>query len=174
MADGRKRRKAAGGDTDTLTQLLHTGGVSTVGLSQLLERLRGVDLSELAASRYHLREANLQSYRRLQHTEAMPLTSGGAFDWELLHPNLLLAEMAGQPSAFQSHVIEAYRRRPPSTTTPWNLVIGFDEFTPGVRGWFGPLLSVAAQPFCVSGTAAEKIVAGSKQTLREQQINGLI
>jgi hypothetical protein len=54
-----------------------------------------------------------------------------------LHPTLLLAEMVGQPTAFQSHVIEAFRRRPPSTTSPWNLVIGFDEFTPGVGGLFG-------------------------------------
>ena len=137
MAGDRKRRKVAGGGTDSSTQLLHVGGVSTIGLSQLLERLRGVDLSELAASRYHLREANLQSYRRLQHTEAMPLTTGGAFDWELLHPTVLLVEMVGQPTGFQSHVIEAFRRRPPSTTSPWNLVIGLDEFTPGVQGWFG-------------------------------------
>ena len=55
MAGDRKRRKVAGGGTDSLTQLLHVGGVSTIGLSQLLEKLRGVDLSELAASRYHLR-----------------------------------------------------------------------------------------------------------------------
>ena len=137
MAGDRKLRKVDGGGTDSLAQLLHVGGVSTVGLSQLLKKLRGVDVSELAATRYQLREANLQCYRKLQHTEAMPLTSSGAFDWELLHPNLLLAEMVGQPTAFQSHVIEAFRRRPPSTTSPWNLVIGFDEFTPGVQGWFG-------------------------------------
>ena len=137
MAGDRKRRKVDGGGTDSLAQLLHVGGVSTVGLSQLLEKLRGVDLSELAATRYQLREANLQCYRKLQHTEAMPLTSGGAFDWELLHPNLLLAEMVGQPSEFQSHVVEAFRRRPPSPTIPWTLVIGFDEFTPGVQGLFG-------------------------------------
>lgn len=133
MASDRKRQKVSGGGTNPLSQLLHVGGVSTTGLAKLLDKLRGLDLKELSATDWQLREANLQSYRKVQHTEAMPLTSGGVFDWELLHPNLLLAEIVEQCSAFRSHVSEAFRRCPPTSTRPWTLVIGFDEFSPGVR-----------------------------------------
>ena len=152
MASERKRRKLSGGGADLLSQLLHVGGAR--GLAKLLEKLRGVDVSELAATDWQLRETNLRCYRRLQHTEAMPLTSGGSFDWELLHPNLLLVEMVERSAAFRSRVIAAFRRCPPTTTRPWNLVVGFDECSPGVRGWAWGRLGVAARSLCVSGTAA--------------------
>lgn len=146
MESGRKRRKVSACGVNPLSDLLHVGGVSTTGLAKLLDKLKGVNLKELAATDWKLREANLEAYRRLQHTEAMPLTSGGVFDWEVLHPNSLLQEMVERSSAFRSHVIAAFRRCPPTAAAPWSLVVGFDEFTPGLRSCAWGFQHVAAQP----------------------------
>ena len=128
--DLKRRRTAAASTADSLGQLLHIGGVSTSGLAKILDRLQHMDLANV--SDWQLRQANFTVFNKLAHTIKMDANGGGAFDWELLHPNKLLAEMVSENDAFRHHMSEAFRRRPPSVDCPWRLIIGFDEFTPGI------------------------------------------
>lgn len=132
MAGNPKRRKTSVGG-DVLQELLHTGSISISGLASLLQKLKGVDLSQ-PPSEFRLKDINTSEFSRLCRTEQMPLKSGGTFDWKFLDPNKLLAAMVERQPVFHDHVAEAYRRYPCSPSRPWHLVIAFDEFAPGHTG----------------------------------------
>jgi hypothetical protein len=122
----RQRVENDAGLTD-LQRLLHTGGISVAGLSQLLQRL-GVE----HVSRNSLGRENDRLFQSLCCSEELPLQSGGSWKWEYLDPNKLFASRVAASPAVASLVAEAIRSHgAPSLDQPWSLVVGFDEFFPG-------------------------------------------
>lgn len=128
MASQRKRRRI---DLESLQGLLHTGGISIAGLGKLLAKVRSLDLEELATNRRHLSDANLETFLKLRCLEHVPLSDGTAFDWEFLHPTLLVSELHRRNTAFRQLVQSALQRHPSSISRPWRIVVGFDEYVPG-------------------------------------------
>ena len=128
MERGQKRKSTV--SAQVLRDLLHTGSVSTAGLTAILRKLQGADLSQ-APTQHELKCENRVAFSELRHVEELPLESGGTFRWELMHPCRLLAKMVEMPTRFGRNLEEAYRLSPCSPTKPWRLVIAFDEFCPG-------------------------------------------
>ena len=58
-------------------------------------------------------------------------TESGECQWELLEPNLLLAHVVGSCPALQDVYRVALEARPPTPERPWDLMVCYDEFSPG-------------------------------------------
>ena len=113
MASGpHKRRKVS---SSAIQHLLHTGGISILGLTALLKKIKEADedvASVLDATRVHM-------------------TKGPDWRWELIDPLKLIAKAIELSLTFGTLVANAVQRSPPSAERPWRLVLGFDGFTPG-------------------------------------------
>lgn len=131
MAD-RKRRRMTDDDVAALRRILHTGGVSLAGLADLLKSIREADI-EGSPGLHAVRDANLREFQELRVAIDMPMEGGGSFHWELLDPNKLLARAVEQSPMLAALYADAMERCPPSPERPWHLVVGFDEFEPGIR-----------------------------------------
>ena len=116
-----------GRDRDWLSAL-HEGGISGAGLQSVLQKV-GVRVSKRA-----IYAANQIQFEKVGHTELVELTTGGdPFVWEFAEPNLLIQEMVNQSPSLQDIYAQAARRCGCSPDNPWEMIIGFDEYTPGSK-----------------------------------------
>lgn len=99
------------------------------GLNSLLASLRGQDLE--SASMHYLRDANEEDFLRVRHVLKLPLIGGGTWDWEIADPHKLLQLTLDRSPLVRGLFEAALRRGAPTATSPWRLVVGFDEFMPG-------------------------------------------
>lgn len=127
---GDRKRPRLANRVESLQRLLHVGRVSNKGLLRLLTGLRESNALDIA-NRNNLRTAFLDRARAMGVILQMPLVSGGHFDWFLLNPNTLVANMVAESVELQRVFGEALRRHPCSMQHPWRLVVGYDEFAPG-------------------------------------------
>ena len=126
------KRKRLDISDETLQQLLHTGRISNQGLSRLLKKLSGKDdgPAENTIVR-HLAELNSAAFKTLGWEVPVRLTDGRQWIWRLLDPCKTLAAIVEKSPGMQALYAQAWRRTPPTPATPWRVVLGFDEFTPG-------------------------------------------
>ena len=62
----------------------------------------------------------------------MPSKDGGEpIVWETLEPSRLWCELIASSPRLSALIAVAIGERPPSPTSPWHLIIAFDEFAPG-------------------------------------------
>ena len=126
------KRKRARSTRESLQRMLHTGGISIVGLADLLKTLREGDCPDvLNASRFALRTARHSLFEDVQLAFELPLVGGGTFCWEMIDPLKMLMRAVELRGDFRALVGATFRRSPPSAESPWHLVIGFDAFVPG-------------------------------------------
>ena len=128
-----KRLRALANDpseqTLHLQALINTGGVSRVGLRDLLRRLENrPDL--LAGSASHVLDASEARWHLVQQREALPTTDGRQFIWEFCNPNLLMAMLINESPALQE-VYAALANEMRDDPCSWVLV--FDEYVPGSK-----------------------------------------
>ena len=132
MASGpHKRRKVS---SSAIQHLLHTGGISILGLSALLKKIKEADedvASVLDATRYDMRKASAELYDQVKLEIDIHMTEGPDWRWELIDPLKLIAKAIELSLPFRTLVANAVQRSPPSAERPWRLVLGFDGFTPG-------------------------------------------
>jgi len=76
------------------------------------------------------RQSNDRAMPLLQ-SKTLQVVDGETFDWEFLHPTQLLSFLVESDDGFRAMLAAAAERSPPSMASPWHLVVGFDEFTPG-------------------------------------------
>jgi hypothetical protein len=126
-----KRRKldAALGSA-SLSDLLHRGGISAAGLAEVLATIGGISGGD-AAARSHLGRANKELFNNMVHHIPLPLKSGGVFSWSVLHPAKILESLLAESAGLQELYADALERAPPSSGSPWRLVVACDEFIPG-------------------------------------------
>ena len=126
------KRKRLDISDETLQQLLYTGRISNQGLSRLLKKLSGKDNdpAENTIVR-HLAEVNSAAFETLGWEVPVLLTDGRQWIWKLLDPCKTLAAIVERSPGMQALYAQAWRRTPPTPATPWRVVLGFDEFTPG-------------------------------------------
>ena len=115
-----------------MQHLLHTGGISIAGLTELLQKIKkeGAE-SVLDASRADMLKARSELYDQVKLGIDVHMTEGPDWRWELIDPLKLLPKAIELAPAFRTLFGNAVRRSPPSAQNPWRLVIGFDGFTPG-------------------------------------------
>ena len=132
MASGpHKRRKVS---SKSMQHLLHTGGISILGLATLLKKLKEDDgdaASLLDARRSDMGKARTELYDQVKLEIDLHMTEGPDWRWEFLDPLKLIAKATELSPAFRTLVANAVQRSPPSAQRPWRLVLGFDGFTPG-------------------------------------------
>ncbi len=128
MAD-RKRRRVTDDELAIIRRVLHTGGITASGLHELLEALRGTDLQN--AGVHSIRLANTEDFLNVRLACQLPLRDGGSWCWELADPIKLLQVAIARSAFLRGLFSAAVRRSRPSPSTPWRLVVGFDEFMPG-------------------------------------------
>jgi hypothetical protein len=123
-----KRRRGHVTDNAGLQSLLHIGGLSNMGLCDLLKAIRKLP-SLPEASRHQINEVHAARFTTVRHVEPMPLvdSDGETYAWELCEPNLMLASVLGECPRLAEVYLNALRTKP----MPWSLVLGWDEFAPG-------------------------------------------
>lgn len=112
--------------------MLHRGGISISGLTDLLATLRANPVGD-STSIHYLREANAVEFDQLRRVVALPRVGGGTVDWEFADPNKLLARAVERSPMLSKLYADALKQHPSSPQQPWRLIVGFDEFMPGQR-----------------------------------------
>ena len=132
MASGlHKRQKVS---NTAMQHLLHTGGISILGLTALLKKIKEEDgdgASVLDANRADMAKARADLYDQVKLEIDVHMTEGPDWRWEFIDPLKLIAKTIELSPAFRTLVANAVQRSPPSAQRPWRLVLGFDGFTPG-------------------------------------------
>ena len=70
-------------------------------------------------------------FLKVRRTETILLASGSEWVWEYADPNLLLANIVNDSPGLNAISQAAVAKHPPSLRSPWSLVLGFGEFSPG-------------------------------------------
>ena len=130
MSAGRKKRRLGVEDVK-LQDILHTGGVSTVGLARLLKCLAKADDVPLETFRQRLLSANKDEFRKHEWKVPLQLAGDVQWTWSMLDPATSLSTMCEKSKDLQALYADAWRRAPCSPESPWRLAVAFDEFTPG-------------------------------------------
>ena len=89
-------------------------------------RLRDGGIGRSTLNRMHL-----EGLGNLKQTITMETTDGNTFDWVFLHPGRLLQRWLRHPKLQKFWAERLRAEGAPSQEKPWNLIFGFDEFTPG-------------------------------------------
>lgn len=130
MASGGHKRKRL--SHDALQRMVHTGGISVVGLAALFKKIKAENVADVPdTTRSDMRAARQLLYDEVRLEFDLHLANGGNFRWELLCPLKLLAKAIQLSPDFRKLFGAAVRRSPPSAQHPWRLAIGYDGFTPG-------------------------------------------
>ena len=101
--------------------------MSVSGLHSILQRVNGV-----AAGRQTLRDANRIVLEACPHSEVI-MVDGSPFTWEMAQPAQLLAYMVDASPGLQDVFGAAARRCPCDSEHLWDILLAFDEFTPGSK-----------------------------------------
>ena len=120
-------------DEGTLEQALHTGGVSMKGLAKLLVKLQDLPSSSYKSVERHVMAANAAKFAAHCLTLPMQLSDGSPWTWHLLDPCKTLGSMLESSQSLHCLYTVAWHRSPATSASPWRLVVGFDEFTPGSK-----------------------------------------
>lgn len=115
---------------DGLRGLLHIGGVSMSGLTQLLSRIRNQG-DPGSVSRFRLHTLNLERFSHMHNSFKIPMKGGGEFVWETVDFTKALPALLECSAALAQVYADAFRRSPPSRDRPWSAVMSYDEFCPG-------------------------------------------
>ena len=126
-----RKRKLDDAELSGLRKVLHTGGISMQGLEQLLKALRDAGIHD--ASSVDIRRANAVEFEHVRYFLPMPLITGGTWDWEFADPCKLLQVALERSQTLQPLFSHAASGRKPTRDNPWNLVVGLDEFMPGIQ-----------------------------------------
>ena len=116
----------------SLQRVLHRGKVTQDGLCSILRLARqmGDDLPTVV-SRKHVHKSNHARFDSICHLEPILLRSGAYWNWPIAEPSRLLTLMISESQVLHDLFAQALARGAPSQTSPWTIVIGYDEFSPG-------------------------------------------
>ena len=105
--------------------------VDSQGLSYAALRRVVAALTEDPISRRNLSNIAKDRYNQVAHRLRLPGVSGGDVTIPICHPMELLALLVRENMHIRSWFEEAWRSQPSSRSSPWRLLIGWDEFVPG-------------------------------------------
>ena len=99
---------------------------SSTALGEIVGRL-----SANAPSKKALTDARQALFASIHTTLPLEQEGGGIWHWPLCHPGHLLTRFLSESKMLQEMFADALRKFPCSQESPWDLVVMFDEFTPG-------------------------------------------
>ena len=108
-----------------LQRVVNVRSTSNAALRQILNSL-GIE-----APRGGMTDARQARFASIMTTIALDLQDGGRWDWHLCHPNLLLTRLVSESPTLQTAFSAALEAAPCCKSSPWSLLVGFDEFVPG-------------------------------------------
>ena len=123
-----KKQRAATTTAERLQGLMSFKGISHSHLRAIANRLLDGD-SQI--SRDSLTSASRVAFQAVRREIALPLVEGGEHDWVVADPSLLVAATIRSSKRLEDIFVNAIRRRPSTPATPWNMLVTWDEFTPG-------------------------------------------
>ena len=113
-------------DKELLSKVVHTRGVSGSALRKVVNTL-----TEAGLTRHQVDVASSARFNQVKHTLRFPSVDGGEVSVGICDPKALLALLLSENPVTRQWFEEAWRTSPSTPSTAWNLVIGWDEFTPG-------------------------------------------
>ena len=113
---------------EKLMGIVHTKGVSLSALRHITNRLaeEGEHIS-----RNKLRDLARERFSQVRRAITLPLDGGGEHVWHVADFMLLVAHTIRSSPAMQELFSNALQRYPCSASSPWRLLVTWDEFTPG-------------------------------------------
>ena len=84
-------------------------------------------------SRHAMKRSSDLMFRRVKHEIRVPLTDGSQWNWVVMNPARLLAIAVETSPDLSLEYARAAARKMPSRASPWSLIVGFDEFSPGSK-----------------------------------------
>jgi len=118
-----KRRRVSDHD---LLKVVHMRGVSGSALQRVINALTDSNVSGRSIT-----TASRHRFEQVKHTMRLPGVDGGEVAFDICEPKALLAMILKENNHVCRYYEEAWRRSPCSASTPWRLLVGWDEFTPG-------------------------------------------
>ena len=118
---------------DLLANISHRGGVSSLGLRELLREVADMLNIPVHVPYKGQHQAEREMFDKLSISIPLPLLDGGEFKWKLIHPTRLLTEAVRSIRCIADCYSAAFRRQPPTLERPWSLVCAFDEYIPGSK-----------------------------------------
>jgi hypothetical protein len=116
--------------TRALQKLVHLGNITNSALHKVLRQVEANGAIP-TSSIHKIGEANLAMFFGVRSQITLDMVDGSTFQWEVSDPNRLFSHLAHECPRLAHLVAEAVRKHPCSESNPWDIVIGFDEFTPG-------------------------------------------
>ena len=113
-------------DQAKLLQVVHAKGVSGRALTHIINTLTDAEVS-----RHDVLTASKARFEQVKHQLRFPTTDGGEVAFEVCEPKALLALLLDQNEITRRWFEEAWLAYPSTAATPWKLLVGWDEFTPG-------------------------------------------
>ena len=112
-----------------LQQLHSVVGVKGSSMSSILHIVN--TLSDQQLGRQKLRDVARAPFNRARRVLALPLAEGGEVSVPVADPSSLVAASVSASETMQAIFKSALQSHPGAIATPWNLLVTWDEFTPG-------------------------------------------
>ena len=118
---------------ELVNDILSTNGATNQAVKEIIQKINQADLLKepLEVTDWHMRHVYDDIWGTLGHSETFQLANGEEFKWDFLDPNLLIGRLISKHAALRQAYRAAWERKPSSRENPWNLVVGFDEYSPG-------------------------------------------
>ena len=130
MSSSSKRIRLTDGQRDVLRGFCRRGSISNVGLQFLLTRVKeNPDLMNV--SRDELLEQFHARFDLVKTSISLELNDGSWRDWSVADPGLLLSMVLRERPELANLFAVAMDAHPCSSSLPWSIIVGFDEYTPG-------------------------------------------
>ena len=112
-----------------LLEVVHTKGCSLQALRHITNKLAGADEQKIGKDMLsNIAQARLKA---VQRNIALPLTGGKEHSWPVADLNLLVASTVRSSGDLQDIFANALLQHTCSPSSPWRLLVTWDEFTPG-------------------------------------------
>ena len=141
----RQRRIDEGEDERAakLQRVLHTKNTSASALAAIIADIEGVN-----HSRKYLQSVGEARFSVMSTALVLPKEGGGEVRVELCDPSQLMFRLVSESEELQALFEAALLSSPNSAATPWSLLVGWDEYSPGNK-----LKVLAASRPSLSGVA---------------------
>ena len=82
-------------------------------------------------SKREVADVSYERFNRIKHTLHFPSVNGGEVSFDVCEPKAFLDLLLQENQVTRQWYEDAWQANPSTPSTPWNLLLGWDEFTPG-------------------------------------------
>ena len=125
-AMGKRARAQPSEDGPSALQRLGALGISRLDIGRVMEIL-----AEQSASNRRITQSRRSRFEDVKISIPIQQSNGVTWDWPIAHPGHLLTRLVSESVPLQSIFASRLALEPSAKSSPWDLVIAFDEFVPG-------------------------------------------